>query len=372
MDSNGKKCCLMILALMAASGFIFYYMFLKPEHFTVIESFTDDDETISPDDETTPTDAFTFSCPTQQPPPWKSIISKVSGIGLNVNAVTPQGGISNSDQQLYVIESIPTTKTDVLGGVYAIDSNNLLTIVIKNDNDINQFWTLNKMTDSTGTTCYNVMPYVQNVSGVQYALQYENGNLSFRPHSPSFTAQQWLASQTVFTKGIPILNYNPISLYSPEFNAFGNNTISSNNLNDQNNKQVNDVVNLIKQSVQQYMSQLTASTSGTNNISSSSFGNSANPLNINVMLEKQSTSNFANVPTPTGSNMGYANIADTNDVISLLDKYESAANPPVDNSGFMLYKKTDLQNSLQSKIPITSINMNDYVQNPVSSCNCKL
>lgn len=371
MDNKTKKCCLVIFALMLLTGLTVYYLFMKPEHFTVIvnspndSSTSGDDSTTEYDDSTI--DTTTVSCPTQRPLAWKSIISKLSGIGLNINAITPQGGVSNSDQQLYVIESIPTTKTDVLGGVYAIDSNNLLTIVIKNENDINQFWILNQITDSNAENCYNVMPYIQNVAGIQYALQYENANLSFRPYSPTYTSQHWLASQTVFTKSIPILNYNPASLYTPEFNSLGNNNVFSNNLNDQNNKQVNDVINLIKQSVQQYMGQLTSSTAGTNNISSSSFGNSANPLNINVMLEKQNTSKFMDIPNPTGSSP-----TDSNNVISLLDKYESATNPPVDDSGFMLYKKTDLQNSLQSKMPITSINMNDYVKNPISSCNCKM
>jgi hypothetical protein len=333
------------IALALLTGFVIYYLYLKPEHFVVT---------------TTPNTV----CPTLARPPVGSIISKFSGVGINVTPVTPTS-TATGRTKLYIIESIPVSSNDVLGGVYSITDDNLLTIVIKNINDINQLWTLNKTKDSKGITCYIVMPYLQKVKGLQFALQYENGNLSFRPYSQNYEAQQWLVSETRFNKGIPILNYNPVSVYTPEFNPNGNTSSRStlSGLDDQNAQKVDDVVNLIKQSVQQYMSQLTTSTAGTNKVSASSFGNSTNPLNVNIMLSNsgKSVSGFADVPSPSESNS----------VIALLDKYEAAENP-IDKSSFTLYRRSDLESSIQDALPITSMGMDNYVSSRIGSCNCKI
>jgi hypothetical protein len=349
MTSVTSKTLLKFLALALLTGFVIYYLYLKPEHFVV----------------TTTKPKTVAACPTIAPPPVGSIISKFSGVGINVTSVLPS--TSTGNQKLYIIESIPVSSSDVLGGVYSITDDNLLTIVVKNTNDINQLWTLTQIKDATGATCFVVMPYLQKVKGIQFALQYENGNLSFRPYSKTYQAQHWLTSTTRFNKGIPILNYNPVSIYTAEFNPNGNSgSISTlSNLDDENTQKVNDVVNLIKQSVQQYMTQLSASTSGTNNVSASSFGNKVNPLNVNIMLKNNGKSAFtdvdAAVPAPSESNS----------VLALLDKYEAATNP-IDKSSFTLYRKSDLESSIQDALPITSMGLDNYVPNRIGSCNCKI
>lgn len=348
MTSSETKTIIKFIALALLTGFVIYYLYLKPEHFVVTtKPVTSKSNTV---------------CPTLEPPPIGSIISKFSGVGINVTPVNPTG-TATGNQKLYVIESIPVSSNDVLGGVYSITDDNLLTIVVKNTNDINQLWTFTQIKDASGVTCYVVMPYVQKVKGVQFALQYENGNLSFRPYSKTYEAQHWLTSTTRFNKGIPILNYNPVSVYTPEFNPYGNTSSRStlSGLDDQNAQKVDDVVNLIKQSVQQYMSQLNTSTAGTNTVSASSFGNSKNPLNVNVMLSNNGKSSFTDVPSPSESNS----------VIALLDKYEAAQNP-IDKSSFTLYRRSDLESAIQDALPITSMGMDNYVSSRIGSCNCKL
>lgn len=346
-----KKLNLIIFSIFLVIGFVIYYVYMKPEHFY--------SESDIPD-----------NCPTQSLQNYNSIISKYSGIGININSVTPDIGNLNNDQQLYQIQSIPLYQTDVLGGVYAVSDDNTLTIVIQNKNDINQLWTLNEITDSQNNIVYIVKPYLNKVSGIEYALQYENGTLSFRPFDPNFQSQHWLPSTSTFNKGIPILSYNPLSIYTAEFNpnasVSGNSNV--NNLDNQNTKQVNDVLNLVKQGVQQYMTQLTNTTNNTGNISSSSIGNSSNPLNINLTIAKNNSgsgsetfTNIDDTPKPTSS------------VIDLLNKYE-AATTPYDTSDFTLYKLSDLEESLKKTTSrySSTINPDEYVYKRIGSCNCEL
>ena len=303
----------------------------------------------------------TVPCQTvTQSPVYNSIISSYSGVGINIVKVS-QGTSVQSSQPLYTIQRIPVTQNATLGGVYAITSDNLLTISVENINDASQFWTLTPITKSTEVA---VMPFIQNAENVKYALQYENGSLALRVYNPSFQSQLWIPSTSVFDKGIPILNFNGNSMYTPEFNPYGSiGKISSNSLDSQNTKQVDDVINLIKQGMSQYMAQLNASSAGTQNVSASSFGNQSNPLNINVSLSGESSqSNFADVSSEPQAS----------DVITLLNKYEASADGPVDIGGSLLYRKSDLDAQLKSSMPITSVNIDDYVSNRIGSCNCKL
>ncbi len=340
-----KKLNLIIFSLFLVIGFVVYYVYMKPEHF-----YGEND---------TPN-----NCPTLAATTYNSIISKYSGIGININSVTPDIGNLNTDQQLYQIQSIPVTQTDILGGVYAVSDDNTLTIVIQNKNDINQLWTFNQITDAQNNTAYIIKPYIQKVAGIEYALQYENGTLSFRPYDPIFQSQHWLLSTSTFNKGIPILSYNPLSIYTAEFNP--NAPVSGysnvNSLDNQNTKQVNDVLNLVKQGVQQYMNKLNTSTNNTGTISSSSIGNSSNPLNINLNISKNNSETFTDVNTDTP--------LPTSSVIDLLNKYE-AATTPYDNSDYTLYKLTDLQASLKNT-KYSSVNPDEWVYKSIGSCNCKL
>lgn len=349
MMSKSYQRNLIILSLFLVIGFVIYYVFMKPEHFYVEKN----NETSN-------------NCPITQPTTYNSIISKYSGVGLNITSVTPEIGNISNQIQLYQIKSIPLTKNDVLGGVYAVTDDNSLTIVVQNKNDINQLWTLEEMKDNSNTTVFSVKPYLQKISEVDYALQYENGTLSFRPFDSTYQAQHWLPSTSTFNKGIPILSFNPLSLYTPEFNPNGSVSGTINNLDNQNNKQVNEVLNLVKQGVQQYMTQLSSTSQNTGTISSSSIGNSSNPLNVNLTISKNnSTSSFTDIindnPVPTSS------------IIDLLNKYESATTPN-DDTDFTLYKITDLESNLKKNTSrySNSLNPDDWVYKSIGSCNCQL
>lgn len=359
------RCMLLICALMLLTGIVVYYLYLRPESLTMLsdlkgtppnrikESFFGGDSPVT-----------TIPCPCAPgAPQFNSIISKFSGIGINVTPVTQQG---SSTQQLYLINTIPINSNAVLGSVYAVDNTNKLTTVIQNMNDVNQYWTITSTTDASGTDINLVEPYIQKIAGVTFALQYENGNLSIRPFNNTFESQHWLTSTTTFNLGIPVVVVNPASIYTPEFAQVGNFTPGSGvstSLDSQNNQQVNNVINLIQAGVQQYMSQLNQQTNGSNQISSSSLGNGENPLNINVAVNGgvKSISPFADV----------SNSGSTPDVLTLLNQYEQSQSPS-DYDNYRLYKKSDLEAALQKASPMSAPDVRDYVSKTISTCNCKM
>jgi hypothetical protein len=200
----------------------------------------------------------------------------------------------------------------------------------------------------------------------QMALQYENGNLAIRPINPDvdFENQKWITSTTKITRSIPALNYGPASLFTAEFNPYAGSatSTSSSSLNQQNNQQVTDVINLIKSNIKQYIDTVSNNQSSTGYIqptSSSSLGNKDMPLNINVNLGTGKSS-FADITGTTTKT----------DLLSLLDKYEKVQTGSV--SPNMLYTGTDLQTALQTVGGCSSVNIDDYTSNRVSTCNCKL
>ena len=343
-----SQCMILCFVLMLLTGLVYYYLYLHPEQFLVSSTIT------------TPY----CECAATQPI-FNSIISKFSGIGINVTQVTLQTG---NNQQLYLINTIPINTKSVTGSVYAVDNSNYLTTVIQNMNDSNQYWTITPTTDSRGILVNIVSPYIQKVSGIQFALQYESGNLALRPLDESFESQHWLTSTTKFNVGIPIIAVNPASIYTPEFAQTGNFTPGSGvstSLDSQNNQQVNNVINLIQAGVQQYMTQLNNTTNGTGNTSSSSLGNSGNPLNINVDLSGgvKSLSHFTDISNSTGGS--------ALDVIGLLNQYEQEQNP-INYDDYKLYRKGDLESALQGVSALSSPDPRDYISKTISTCNCKM
>jgi hypothetical protein len=210
------------------------------------------------------------------------------------------------------------------------------------------------------------MPYTLINAKPQYSLQYENGNLSLRPYNSSgFESQKWITSSTKVTRGIPVLNYSPSSMFTPEFDPYAaTNSITPSTLNQQNSQQVTDVLSAVKANIQQYLTQI-GGEKNVPQVSGSSLGNKQLPLNINLNLGASS-----NIPIPGGStSSAFANIDGTTssaDVLSLLNKYENTGNNP------SLYSTNNLQNVLSTNNGCSTINVADYTSNRVSSCNCKL
>jgi len=349
---------------MLVSGLLIYYLYLKPEAFA---NTTPPLTTTTAANSTSPQTTIPSGCPTLPPPIPVAVLSRYFGVGFNIY---PANGTSaatinsttgnNNSNTMFLIEHIPVVYNGSVGSMYAV-SNGQLTIKLRNDLDPEQWWVFNKSSDSS-STYYNIRPYNMANATPQLALQYENGNLSIRPQNSNFESQKWIFSNTPVTRGIPVLNYGPASLFTPEFNPFTSNNISSTaSVSQSNNQQVSDVINFIKTNIQQYLATVGATPQGTiPAVSASSLGNKDMPLNINVNLGSGSSkSAFDNITGTTTSS----------DILSLLDKYETSQTVPASNQ---LFSGSDLATALQTNQGCTSLNIGDYTSNRVSTCNCKL
>ena len=363
MEKMSKKNLIIIILLMLVSGLLIYYLYLRPEAFVDSPTTTAPAPTLAPTPTPTPT-TIPSGCPTLPPPTPVSILSRYFGVGFNIY---PANGATGSNaNNTFLIEHIPVVYNGSLGSMYAV-SNGQLTIKLRNDMDPEQWWVFSSASDST-STYYNLIPSSGAGATPQLALQYENGNLSIRPQNPSFESQKWIYSNTPITRGVPVLNYGPASMFTPEFNPYNGNNTTSTSVSQSNNQQVNDVINLIKTNIQQYLATVGATSQGTvPAISTSSLGNKDMPLNINVNLgggasgsaSGSSVSAFDNI---TGTTTG-------TDLLSLLNKYEVSQTVPTNNQ---LYSGSSLATALQTNQGCASLNIGDYTSNRVSTCNCKL
>jgi hypothetical protein len=365
IDSKTKN-LLIILLLMLTTGLLIYYLYMKPKY-TNVEQFAQPNTTVS--NITYPQ----ITCPqatiTQLP---ISIVSRFFGIGFNIypanntgNAVLPSN-ITNTN--LFLIEHIPVIFNNTLGSMYAISSDGLLTIKLRNDQDSTQWWVLTPKTDNT-SSYYIITPFTQNTP-TNLALQYENGNIALRPYNndSSFESQKWITSTVKITRGIPVLNYNPASMFTPEFDPYSTTTnINSTSLSQQNSQQISEVLSAVKANIQQYLTQIGSTNQSVPGVSASSLGNKDLPLNINLNLGTK------NNTIPGGSTLSaFANLSGTttpSDILSLLDKYENTTD---DKKNDKLYLTSDLQTALNTSENCTTLNIGDYTSNRVSSCNCKL
>jgi hypothetical protein len=369
MTDNKTKKNFIIILLMLITGLLIYYLYMKPtDTYTYIEKFT---EPITTQPITTQpiTTQPQFTCPqatiAQLP---ISIISRFFGIGFNIypanNTIQSTLPTNITNTNLFLIEHIPVVHNNALGSMYAISSDGQLTIKLRNDQDSTQWWILTTKTDNK-STYYIITPFTQ--TSTPLALQYENGNLSLRPYTDTdYESQKWITSTSKITRGIPVLNYNPASLFTPEFDPYSTTTnINSTTLTQQNNQQVSNVLSTIKANIQQYLTQIGSTNQSVPPVSASSLGNKDMPLNINLNLGSN---------TQGGSTLSaFANITGTTtptDILKLLDRYENTTGTP--NNTDTLYLTTDLQSALNKSGECTTVNIGDYTSNRVSSCNCKL
>ena len=318
------------------------------------------------------------------PPPvvYNSIMSRYFGVGFNITK------LDYNDTEAYLISHIPTISNGTLGGCYALSQDSSLTIKLQNSSDPSQLWQITKNSNSTATDVYyTIFPVTTN----KFALHYENGNLAVRPYNPIFEGQKWVLDTSVIKRGIPVLNYSPASLFTPEFDPYGEFTSlknSSSNITDANGQQINDVINTVKSGIQQYLGQLNNKQQAAQ-ISSSSLGQKDQPLNINFSInsgadqipsEISQKSSFADVdntgnttPTATSTASGSAsdNATQSQFFDTIMMKYGSTASPG-SNKNVQLYNRNDLLNEINSSDKCKILNLNDYTSNRVSSCNCKL
>jgi hypothetical protein len=376
---KNKMNSIVILFLMIITGFIIYYMYLKPESFATTVPQITSYCVANPSDpsciaaavaaavaaatNTGSQSSVSNNCSTNILTPPTSIISRYFGVGFNVYPVISK----TSDSQLYLIEHIPITSNGVSGGFYSLTSDGLFTIKIKNNDDSTQWWSITDYIDPATSLNYVI---VQPFSKSTMSLQYANGSLSISPYTyPGFESQKWLKSQTAVSRGIPVLNINPASMFTTEFDPYSTTNSISTNLTDANNAQVNSVINSVKTGIQQYLSQINPSTQ----ITSSSLGNKNMPLSVNLNLSGSSAGTGDGFSDTKGISF-FDNVTgstSTNDMLSILDRYNSNTNS---QSSQTIYNNN---NSLENQLNQTNngcklFNINDYMSNRVSTCNCKL
>jgi len=369
--------------LMVVSGFMIYYMYFNiSEHFTTTEPTTTQNiptttqnipsttqniplttqnipletlptETESGSETATPT---AFSCkPEITVSNHKSIMSRYFGVGFNIEYI--------EEINAYFIKHIPTIASGTLGGCYAVSNDNL-TIRVRNTGDNTQFWKLVEKTDNI-SKYYIILPLNKD----DFALQYENGNLALRPYTitTNFENQKWLIKDKKITRGIPVLNYSPGSLFTTEFDPYSTPSTYSNTISDQNTQQVTEVINNIKSGIHQYLGQLDNKYQAEDQVSEINLGQKDAPLNINLNLSsnKNQVSEFGDVPI---SNVTTEDIS--NGMLEIMDRYGASTNQGSQYTE--LYKKTDLENELNKYQGCKLLNINDYTSKRVGSCNCKL
>lgn len=347
--NKSKINIIIILFLMIITGFIIYFMYLKPETFDCTTNPTDPACTKRPTNAACNCNGDDSAIPT-------SIISRYFGVGFNVYPVSLT---TSSTNKAFLIEHIPINQSGVLGSMYAVSSDGLLTIKIKDETDTSQWWNIVTLTDTTNNTNYLV---IQPFGNTSFALQYANGNLSLTPYtSPGFEGQKWLSSNNTVSRSISVLNNNPGGMFTTEFNPYSESSINSNNLSDANNKQVTDVINAVKSGIQRYL----ATTNSNSQMTTSALGNKDMPLSINLNLgnsDSQGISYFSDVTGSTSSS----------DILSFLDKYEKNTEND-NNNNKTIYSTGDLENQLnQTSTGCKLFNLNEYTNNRVSTCNCKL
>ena len=298
--------------------------------------------------------------------PTTSVLSRFFGVGFNINKV------KYNDADAYIINHIPTVSNGTLGGCYAISQDSLLTIKLKNSLDNTQLFTItqNKFTDSVGMY-FTIIP----VSNKSFALQYESGNLALRPYNPDniYESQKWIMSGNKITRGIPVLNYSPGSLFTAEFDPYSTPSTNTNNITDSNVQQINDVVSAVKSGIQKYLGQLD-NKQQLEQVSASSLGQKDQPLNINFSINSDSETKGNKLSTLKQKSRfeNVSNQSTSLDMINIMDKYGPSSSGKSNNDNLQLYKKSDLENEVSKSQGCKMLNINDYTSNRVGSCNCKL
>lgn len=291
----------------------------------ISESFVLPEDTPLPDVTTMP------PCKPQTPTPtswWsttsvKSIISKYSGIGINVTPtdfLNYSGGNVDSNYQVMV----ESANTSIPKGALAVSNTGVFSKSLINNLDTNQIWKLKKITsaDDLKTLIGNPTMIVSPVNNPYFvvvalnslttapvrALQYENGTLSVRPLG-DYVAQQWDLSPVNVTPGIPILNSNQLSSFSPEYVDGG----VANSVAMANASKNNEIMSTLNQ-ILGFVQATGINQAPTQSVFGSTSTNAAStPLTINVKLG-------SNTGRAVTSAAGFA----STDPVSLLKQYDDA------------------------------------------------
>ena len=153
-------------------------------------------------------------------------------------------------------------------------------------------------------------------------------------------------------------------MFTPEFDPYSSAGQYGSNLSDQNTQQVTEVLNSVKTGILQYIG-LLESNNQTDQVTSSSLGQSDSPLNINLNISPNSNSTKQQKSAFTNTDV-------SEEMLSIMDKYGVAASNSSGGNAKQLYNKTNLENELSQSQGCALFNIDDYTSNRVGSCNCKL
>lgn len=350
---------------------------------------------VSPTNTASSTPGVVPTCIPQVMPWWrtspvKSIISKYSGVGVNVStSESPDGSTGNLNSKYLVF--IQSPNPSIPKGSLSVDnSSGVFTTTTPNGSDINQLWNIvlissdsdisELMTTPTNpnpTITNKIYPYYviitnnSNTSGnSKRALQYENGSISVRILG-DYDAQRWdISPNSIVSPGVVVVGNNQLSHFSPEYvgNGVGVGVgVSGGSSNGNNLNQMNaNTTNQIMSSLNQILGYL-QSTGGNTNPSSSIFGNK--PLSLNVSVggnPNRIVSTGDNTTTSIGT-FGDVSTKSTvaPDVSKLLDTYTAQQLGTISSAQVRALVSQPL--SEQCSTP----NMSDYISKtgiPCTSC----
>jgi len=325
--------CIIILIIIISS--IAYGIQYGVEHFY----------TISPTP-VIPTPVIPTCIPVVQPwwmlSPVKSVISKYSGVGVNVASTDSPDGSTGTINSKYLVFIQSPNPAIPKGAVSVDNSSGVFTTITPNGSDINQLWNIVLISSANDLsklmiTSTNPTPIITNTIYPYYViitnnsnssenskrvLQYENGSLSVRLLG-DYAAQRWdISPNSIVNPGVVVVGNNQLSSFSPEY--VGNGVMAQGQ--SQSLSQINSTsANQIMTSLNKILGYL-QSTGANSNPSSSIFGNKPLSLNVSVggnpnRIVSDATSritsigSFKDVSSTTGTKAPSA--------VSLLDAYTS-------------------------------------------------
>jgi hypothetical protein len=271
--------------------------------------------------------------------------------------------ISNNDSQLWKIVKVPsTTQSSTSSPLSSTDTPGTTAAGTPSTTAAGTPSTTAPRTTSaatTTTTASNLSAdkyYFISKIYPGYALQYEDGYLSIRAQG-TYENQYWILSRYTYDIGVDTLPNEYVNTPLDARNIRKSRSgpgINSGDINSVNQQKLDNVLQLITSSLQKL-------NVANNNNSSSAFGYSVdNPIKINLSMGGGVSASNTEAFTDTSNSTNT-----TNDIISLLDKYENTKS----NNSNSIDALTEL---IANNGGCQALDMSKYTSKRVGQCNCNL
>lgn len=368
MNNLLKNTLILLVALSVIGGLLWFGFYLYRENSNITTNITKNKEKFSADDSTC--ECAGLTSPYVQ---YKSIISVESGTTLALE-YSPS---STSTEQYYSIKFINSSTN--MDEYLMVDATPKLVVGANNINGSDaQLWKIEEVlsndttTTVAATTTANTNTttptnqanlssgkkyYLIPKSATDYVLQHQSGSLNIRAKD-KLTGQYWILSTNTYKPDVNIPN-DYVNI--PQSSTINNNLLNrntpnnSNEINAANQQKLDNVLQLITNSLQQLNNNVKSGSS------TSSFGYSVdNPIKINLTMggSDVSASNSVEAFTNVSSN-------NNNNVLNLLDNYENSAS----SSSNSVDALTEL---IAKNGGCPAIDLNNYTNKRVGQCNCNL